>query len=132
MANETDVIKIPDDIEYRVIGNAFCLLVASGGLLAGTMMAERSLEYWREDLVPLLLVFFFGFRLFRTLVNTMTLYQGGVARSAVPVSRENIQRMHATVAQLPQNASYTPEQVVDEVVRRIEAQKAEAARRAQQ
>lgn len=132
MANETNVITIPDDIEYRVIGNAFCLLVAGGGLLAGSMMVERSLEYWREDMVPLMLVLFFGFRLFRSFVTTMMACQGAPPRAATPVSKENIQRMHATVAQLPQGSSFTPEQVVDEVVRRIEAQKAEAAKRAQQ
>jgi len=130
MANEAAEIKIPADIEYKVLGNAFGLMIASGGLLAGTMMAERSLEYWREDIVSLVLVFFLGFRLMRNFVTTMTVYQGAPPRPAAPVSRENIQRMHATVAQLPEAMGYTPEQVVEEVAKRIEAQKAEAARRA--
>lgn len=130
MANEAAQIKIPADIEYKVLGNAFGLMIACGGLLAGTMMSERNLEYWREDIVPLVLVFFLATRLMQSFVTTVTVYQGTPPRSSAPVSKENIQRMHATVAQLPESMGYTPEQVVEEVARRIEAQKAEAAKRA--
>jgi hypothetical protein len=130
MANEAAEIKIPADIEYKVLGNAFGLMIACGGLLAGTMMSERSLGYWREDIVPLVLAFFLAIRLMQSFVTTVTVYQGIPPRSTAPVSKENIQRMHATVAQLPESMGYTPEQVVEEVARRIEVQKAEAAKRA--
>lgn len=121
-------VKIPADIEYKVIGNALGLLIASGGLLAGAMASERSVDYWREDLVPLVLVVVLGYRLMRTFVATMTAYQGDESKPAQAVSRENVQRMHAAVAQLPASMSYTPEQVVEEVTRRIEAQKAQSSR----
>ena len=121
-------IKIPSDIEYKVIGNAFGLLIACGGLLAGAMVSQRSVDYWREDLVPLILVFFLGYRLMRTFVTTMTAYQGYVPPAVPEVSRKNIQRVHAAVAQLPETMSYSPEQVVEEVAKRIEAQKAQMAR----
>lgn len=124
-------LKIPSDIEYRVIGNAFCLMIACGGLLAGTMVSQRSVDYWQEDIVPLVLVFFLGYRLMRTFVSTMTVYQGNGRPASPPVSRENIQRVHAAVAQLPATMSYTPEQVVEEVAKRIEAQKAQAAKKNQ-
>jgi len=124
-------VKIPADIEYKVIGNAFGLLVASGGLLAGAMVSERSFDYWREDVVPLVLMIFLGYRLMRTFVTTMTVYQGEDAPPGPVVSRENVQRMHAAVAQLPASMSYTPEQVVEEVSRRIEAQKSQSARKKQ-
>jgi hypothetical protein len=130
MANEAAEIKIPADIEYKVLGNAFGLMIVCGGLLAGNMMSERNLGYWREDIVPLVLVFFLATRLMQNFVTTMTVYQGASPRSAAPVSKENIQRMHATVAQLPESMGYTPEQVVEEVARRIEAQKAGAAKKA--
>jgi len=123
---KTVEIKIPADIEYKVIGNAFGVLIASGGLLAGTMVSQRSFDYWQEDLVPLLLVVFLSYRLMRTFVTTLTVYQGSPPR---PVSKDNIQRVHAAVAQLPHTLNYTPEQVMEEVARRIETQKAEAARR---
>lgn len=127
---KTAEIRIPADIEYRVIGNAFGLLIASGGLLGGAMMSQRSLEYWREDIVPLGLVFLLGYRLMRNILSTVIACQGAPPRSASPVSRENIQRVHATVARLPETASYTPEQVIEEVARRIESQKAGAVKRA--
>lgn len=130
MANEAVQIKIPADIEYKVLGNAFGLMIACGGLLAGNMMSERSLEYWREDIVVIVLVVFLAFRLLRTFVTTMTVYAGAPPRPASPVSKENIQRMHAKVAQLPETMGYTPDQVIEEVARRIEVQKAEAAKRA--
>lgn len=126
----TAEIKIPADIEYRVIGNAFGLLIACGGLLGGGMLSQRSLEYWREDIVPLGLVFLLGYRLMRNLLTTVIACQGEASRSASPVSRENIQRVHAAVAQLPEATSYTPEQVIEEVARRIETQKAGAVKRA--
>lgn len=124
MADGTAEIKIPADIEYRVIGNAFGLMIACGGLLAGNMMSERSLDYWREDIVPLVLALFLAYRLMRNLLTTMIVYQAPPKTRPAPVSKENIQRVHATVAQLPESASYTPEQVVEEVAKRIEAQKA--------
>ena len=129
MAESTVEIKVPDDIEYRVIANAFGFMIACGGLLAGTMVAERSLDYWLEDIVPLSLALLMGIRLFRSFVTTMTVYQGAAPRRSSAVSKENIQREHAIVAQLPHTSSYTPEQVVEEVARRIEAQKAQAVKR---
>ncbi len=122
-------MKIAADIEYRVIGNFFGLLIASGGLLAGTMMSMRSLDYWLEDIVPLILVAFLAYRLMRNLLNTMIAYPGTVTPKRKPVSKENIQRIHAAVAQLPEAVNYTPEQVLEEVSRRIEIQKAEAAKK---
>ena len=132
MAAETaNTIKIPADIEYKVIGNAFGLLIACGGLLAGAMVSQASVAFWQEDIVPLGLSLFLGFRLMRTFVTTMIAYQGVAPRPAEAVSRENIQRTHAAVAQLPAAKGYTPEEVVEEVARRIEAQKANAARKHQ-
>lgn len=125
---KTVEIKIPADIEYKVIGNAFGLLVVSGGLLAGTMVSQGSFEYWQDDLVLLLLLVFLAYRLMSSFVTTLTVYQGSAPRLR-PVSKDNIQRVHAAVAQLPQSMNYTPEQVMEEVAKRIEAQKADAARR---
>ena len=124
-------IKIPADIEYRVIGNAFGLLIACGGLLAGVMASQRSIDYWQEDIVQLVLVLFLGYRLMRTFLVTMTVYAGSGQPPRPAVSRENIQRVHAAVAQLPAAMGYTPEQVVEEVAKRIEAQKAHTARKNQ-
>jgi hypothetical protein len=127
MAGESvKTIKIPEDIEYRVIGNAFGLLIAMAGLLGGTMLNQRSFEYWMDDLVPLIFSAYMAFRLFRNFISTITLYQDAVPHRP-PVQR--VQADQAAYAQLPAVPSYTPEQVVEEVAKRIEAQKLEAQKR---
>jgi hypothetical protein len=128
MAGETvKTLKIPDDIEYRVIGNAFGLLIAFAGLLGGTMLNQRSFEYWMDDLVPLIFSAYMAFRLFRNFIATMTLYQ-----DATPLRRpapQRVQADQAAFARLPAAPSYSAEQVVEEVAKRIEAQKAEAQKK---
>ncbi len=131
MANGAVVAKIPQDIEYRVIGNVFGLLIAAGGLLAGAMVTERSLDYWQEDIVPLGLLVFMGFRLLRNLMATMTLYQDAPPLHPKMSQRENVASEPLVMPQLPPTPGYTPDQVVEEVVKRIEAQKAEQARKAE-
>ena len=131
-------IKIPEDIEMRIIGNFFGLLVASGGLLGGAMLSERSFDYWRDDIVTLCLLGIIIFRLlgngrdgYRIFLLEESIAGAGISRSSSRnesvVTREAIQREHATIAQLPASADLSPEKVVEEVVKRIEAQKAEAA-----
>ncbi|OGT98845.1 MAG: hypothetical protein A2079_04000 [Geobacteraceae bacterium GWC2_48_7] len=131
-------IKIPEDIENRVLGNLFGLLIVCGGLLGGTMLGERSFAYWRQDIVPLGLLAIIVFRLlgnsidlFRTFLLEESIRSSSIMRAQSNpesvVTREKIQREHATIAQLPASPELSPEKVVEEVVKRIEAQKAEAA-----
>jgi hypothetical protein len=80
-----------------------------------------------DDLVPLLFSSYMAFRLFRNFIATMTLYQ-----DAPPLRRPVTQRVQAdqvAYAQLPATPSYSTEQVVEEVARRIEAQKMEAQKK---
>lgn len=127
------VKKIPHDIEYRVLGNAFGLLIALGGLLPGAMVSQRSFRYWQEDIVPLALLAFMGYRLFTGFMDTMTAYRDvphhPLHHREPP--HEHVQSDQAVVAQLaaPKTPNYTDEQVVEEVVKRIEAQKAEKAKK---
>jgi hypothetical protein len=134
MANETAVLKIPHDIEYKVLGNAFGLLIATGGLLAGNMVTERSLDYWQDDIVLLGLFAFMLFRLFRNVMSTMLLYRDVSpfpSHAGHTIQRESVASEPMPMAQLPQVPGLTPEQVVEEVVKRIEVQKAEQARKAE-
>jgi hypothetical protein len=128
MAGETvKSVKIPDDIEYRVIGNAFGLLISMAGLLGGTMLNQRSFEYWMDDVVPLGFVTYMAFRLFRNFLSTMTLYQDATPLRRPPAQR--VQADHTAYAQLPAAPSYTAEQVVEEVAKRIESQKLETQKK---
>ena len=129
-SDSVKTLKIPEDIEYRVIGNAFGLLISTAGLLGGTMVNQRSFEYWMDDIVPLMFAAFMSFRLFRNFLSTLKLYE-----DAPPLRRQTVQRIQpeqtdqAAFAQLPHVPNYSAEQVVEEVARRIEAQKAEAIKK---
>jgi len=134
MANGAATLKIPEDIEYRVLGNAFGLLIATGGLLAGTMVSEKSFDYWLHDIVPLSLFVFLSFRLFRNFISTMLLYRDELPYHPGPGRKSHAESVHSEPLHMPQIAAPngpTPEQVVEEVVKRIEAQKAEQIKKSQ-
>jgi hypothetical protein len=67
-------IKIPADIEFKVIGNALGLLIASAGILAGSMVRMKDIDYWPDDIMPLLIATWMAFRLFRNFLSTMLAY----------------------------------------------------------
>jgi len=122
-------VKIPDDIEYRVIGNLFGILIASAGILGGTMMNQRSFEYWADDIVPIVVLLFLLFRLFRNLLSTMIFYQdSAAANSQTEVARVYNEAISTGSVPRIGAKNFTPEQVVEEVAKRIEVQK-EAAQK---
>ena len=126
---KTATIKVQVDIEYIVIGNAFGLLIACGGLLGGTMVNQMSLEYWRDDFVLLALLGFMGFRLVRSFTKAMLAAQSAPARRAHRAPpRQTVTPESVSMGQLPQVPGFTPEQVLEEVSKRIEANKAKAAK----
>ena len=129
---KTVEIKIADDIEFRVIGNAFGLLIASAGLMAGEMLRLRSFEYWLDDIVPLLFVCWLAFRLYRNFLSTMNAYQNYSAPPSVVRDRqirETLKSEQATVGKIAAKTGYSADQVVVEVAKRIEAQKAADAQK---
>lgn len=129
MTNQTVEIKVLQEIEFKVIGNAFGLLIAAGGLLAGTMVREASFDYWQEDIVPLALLVIMGYRLVRSFIATMTAYQVVPYRPHAAAQRENVQSVQAAYAQIPAPKTYSAEEVMDAVAKRIEAQKEEAMKK---
>ncbi|MDD2897550.1 MAG: hypothetical protein PHI31_02435 [Desulfuromonadaceae bacterium] len=129
---KTVEIKIPGDIEFRVISNAFGFLIASAGLMAGEMVRLRSFDYWLDDIVPLLLLIWMGFRLYRNFLSTITAYQDFIPPAAEIRDRhirETLRSEKAAVAQIAAKTGYTPEQVVEEVAKRIETKKADALKK---
>lgn len=127
-----------EDAEYRFIGNLCGLLMACAGLLAGTMVQEGSLDYWLEDIVPLLL---------------LTLTMRGLITSGLDLARDSIfyeeqkkqvtealarqqSRMEAMAADdlgdMPKLASkpnYSEQEVLEAVSKRIEQQREEAMKK---
>jgi hypothetical protein len=125
-------IKIPEDIEFRVMGNAFSLLVISAGLLSGEMVRLRSFDYWLDDIVPLLLAVWMVFRLYRNFLSTLIAYRDEVPPPAVARDRQIrdvLKSEKVAVAQIASKTGYTAEQVVSEVAKRIEAKKEEALKK---
>ncbi len=121
-------IKIPTDIEFRVLGNLFGLLIASSGLLAGTMVSQRSFDYWIDDIVPLIFVVWMCFRLYRNFLSTMAAYpdipryEAGEGNMATLIKSEPVIAGRIAAKTVP-----TAEQVLDEVTKRLEAKKKAAA-----
>lgn len=129
MAKTTE-IKIPDDIEYRVIGNAFCLVIAFTGLLAGQMMQMRSTDYWLDDIVPLVLICWLGFRLYRNSLTMMIAYRDVPLENMMPRQANPIRGEAAIAGHLTANPNqqFSAENVIAQVTKRIEAQKAGASK----
>jgi len=119
---KTVEIKIADDIEYRVIGNAMGLLIASAGLLAGEMVRLRSFEYWMNDSVPLLFVSWMAFRLYRNFLSTIMAYQDYVPPPAVARDRkirEALRAEQAAVGEISARTGLSEEEIAAEVSRRV-------------
>lgn len=127
---KTAAIKIPDDIEFRVIGNSFGLLIAAAGLLGGDMVRHSNFDYWLVDIVPLFLVVWMVYRLYRNFLLSMTAYHDvpepsqQLASGATPVKNEQV-----IAGQITAKPAISADKVVEEVAKRIEAQKAEALKR---
>lgn len=129
------VINIQGDIEYRVIANAFGLLISSAGLLGGAMVNQRSFDYWLEDIVPIVLSLFLGYRLFRNVILTIIAYKDELTPAEVAAKRERRakEELSADQAIIAQIAASTPhlseQQVMEEVAKRIESRKLDALKK---
>jgi hypothetical protein len=123
---KTIEVKIPSDIEYRVLSNAFGLLISSAGLLGGEMVRMRSLDYWLDDIVPLLLIGWLGFRLYRNFLTTMMVPQAvpNASSRTTPLRSEQV-----AVGQIEAKPQYSADKVVEKVAQRIQAQKADALKK---
>ena len=129
-----------EDAEFRFIGSLFASLMASAGLLAGTMMRERSLEYWSEDIMSLLLLAFAVRGLVKSsleLVKDSMYYEE--QRKYVEEALRKQQEMLAEMGDIPPNSvethqissktKYSEEEVLDAVSKRIQQNKEEAVKK---
>lgn len=127
---KTVEMKIPEDIEFRVMGNVFGMLIASAGLLAGEMLRLRSFEYWLDDIVPLVLLLWMVYRMYRNFLLTMYAYRDVPVLGARPAPEmSRVQNEHVIAGQIAAKPSYSADKVVEEVAKRIEAQKADALKK---
>jgi hypothetical protein len=123
-------IKIPEDIEYRVIGNAFGLLICSAGLLAGEMVRLRSFDYWPNDIVPLIFVAWMSFRIYRNFLSTLVAYPGATAPKTIGGSATTSVRSVPVIAgRIADKSGPSADQVLNEVAKRISAKKEDAVKK---
>jgi ABC-type nickel/cobalt efflux system permease component RcnA len=124
--------------EFRFLGNLFGALIASAGLLAGTMLREKSSDYWLEDIVPLLLL---AITLRGLLKSAMELAKDSIyyeeQKKQVIEALSKQEAMAAAMAEgadreLPKIASkpkYSEEEVIEAVSKRIEQQREDAQKK---
>lgn len=123
--------------EFRFLGNLFGALMACAGLLAGTMLRERSFDYWLEDIVPLLLLIF---TLRGLIKSAMELAKDSIyyeeQKKQVVAAMAKQQEMSSTMAgvemELPRISAkpqYSEEEVLEAVSKRIEQQHAKGAKK---
>ncbi|MDD2852567.1 MAG: hypothetical protein PHY09_11825 [Desulfuromonadaceae bacterium] len=127
---KTAELKIPSDIEYRVIGNMFCLLISVAGLLAGEMVRLRSFDYWLNDLIPLLLLTWSGFGCYRNFLSTMIAYHDVLPPEHH--SAPNVAHIHGEpviAGHISSKPGMSTDKVLEQVAKRIETQKADALKR---
>lgn len=128
-------VEVSDGPEYRVLASLFGVLLACAGLLVGTMMRERSLDYWPEDIVPLLILMLSGRSLLK---GSIELARESMAyteqRKTVETFRaKQHEMMDVEPMELPKlaaapKAGYSEEEVLEAVAKRIEEQKEKALR----
>jgi ABC-type nickel/cobalt efflux system permease component RcnA len=129
MASETaEKITVSDGPEFRMMGNLFGIIIALGGLLVGTMFKERSFDYWMDDLVPLIILFFSSYRFYRNaidLAREAAIYTqhkeqvfAAMARAATHVNDE------MELPKLAAKPQFSEEEVLDAVTRRIQENRA--------
>lgn len=123
--------------EFRFLGNLFGALMACAGLLAGTMMHERSFDYWLDDIVPLVLLFF---TLRGIIKSAMELAKDSIfyeeQKKQVMAAMAKQEQMAASMAgneqELPRisvKPKYSEEEVLEAVSKRIEQQREEAGKK---
>ncbi len=117
--------QVADGPEFRLLGNLFGVMIASAGLLAGTMMRERSFDYWLEDIVPLMIL---AITLRGLLLNAISLFQSSMAYD------EKMEMLNKVLAQQPgqsvvpdlelplltKKREYSEEEVLEAVSKRIQ------------
>lgn len=126
-----------EDAEFRFLGNLFGLLMACAGLLAGTMVRERSFDYWLEDIVPLLLLLITLRGLIKSAMELAkdSIYyeeQKKQVAAALAKQQEMMAAMGEPDMELPKLAAktkYSEEEVLEAVSKRIEQQREEAVKK---
>lgn len=134
--NKAETVELENGPEYRVLAHLFGILLACAGLLAGTMVKERSLDYWTEDIVPLLILMLSGHGLLKgsiELARDAMVY--AEQKKTVEAFLAKQKEVLAHTGDQPQLAAkpkakqqFSEDEVLEAVAKRIEEQKEKASR----
>lgn len=123
--------------EFSFLGNLFGVMLSCTGLLAGSMVRERSFDYWLEDLMPLLLLLITARGVIRSgldLINDSIFYEEQKKYAAEALAMRS--QLEEDELELPKIApksktQYTEEEILEAVSKRIEQNRAAAAAKGQ-
>lgn len=132
-ASDHAAVELSNGPEYRVLANLFGVLLACAGLLAGTMVHERSLEYWQSDLVPLLILLVTGRGLLKSSMDLMRdsmVYseKKQVLDAFMAKQNEILTPESGEIPKLAAKPHYSEDEVLEAVSKRIEQQRDKAAK----
>jgi len=132
-AQKQSSVELSNGPEYRVLANLFGVLLGCAGLLAGTMVHERSLDYWQHDLVPILILLITGRGLLKSSMDLMRedmvyLEKKKAVDSFLAKQSEVLNPELGEMPKLAAKANYTEAEVLEAVSKRIEEQRSKAAK----
>lgn len=131
--SDRTTVELSNGPEYSVLANLFGVLLACAGLLAGTMMHERSLDYWQEDLVPLLILLITGRGLLKSSMELMreSMVYTEKKRAVDSFLAKQTEILSPELGEIPKLAAkphYSEEEVLEAVSKRIEQQRSKSAK----
>lgn len=130
-------LELSDGAEYKVLANLFGVLLACAGLLSGTMFRERSLDYWADDIMPLVILLFCMRGLLMSsirLIRESVLYaeQQRTVKAFLGKQHEVLDQLPGELSSAAPKASskqgFSEDEVLEAVSKRIEQQREKAAK----
>ena len=136
MSEESDnrsAVQLSNGPEYRVLANLFGVLIGCAGLLAGTMVHERSFDYWQSDIIPLLILLFTGRGLLKSSMDLMQddmvyLEKKKMVDSFLAKQAEVLSPDLGEMPKLAAKTNYSEAEVLEAVSKRLEEQRSKAAK----
>lgn len=131
--SDRTAVELSNGPEYRVLANFFGVLLACSGLLVGTMVHERSLDYWQSDLVPLLILLITGRGLLKSSMDLMrdSMVYGEKKQVLEAFLAKQSEVLTPEPGEMPKLAAkphYSEEEVLEAVSKRIEQQRDKAVK----
>lgn len=132
-SNNRSAVQLSNGPEYRVLANLFGVLIGCAGLLAGTMVHERSFDYWQSDIIPLLILLFTGRGLLKSSMDLMQddmvyLEKKKMVDSFLAKQTEVLSPDLGEMPKLAAKTNYSEAEVLEAVSKRLEEQRSKSVK----